>query len=102
MHHACARCGQVFERGESSDFWVGAYLINLVVAETTAVLLAGALWFIYGSRMSFNILWGASVALAILMPVIFFPFSRTLWLAFDLHFRPSERGDVGIGPGNGR
>jgi len=44
----------------------------------------------------------ASVALAILMPVLFFPFSRTLWLAFDLHFRPSERGDVRTGPGNGR
>lgn len=94
MHESCERCGQVFERGESSDFWVGAYLINLVVAESTAVLLAGALWFIHGSRMSFNVLWGASTVLAIVMPVVFYPFSRTLWLAFDLHFRPSERGDL--------
>lgn len=101
MHEACARCGQLFERGESSDFWVGAYLINLVMAECTAVLLGGVMWLVFGSRMSFNLLWAASIALAILMPVMFYPFSRTLWLAFDLHFRPSERGDVRAGPGGG-
>lgn len=94
MREACARCGQVFERGESSDFWVGAYLINLVVAETAAVLLAALLWVWLGDRLTFNALWAASMALAILMPVLFYPFSRTVWLAIDLHFRPSERGDV--------
>lgn len=99
MHEACARCGQRFERGESSDFWVGAYLINLAVAETSAVLMAGVLWLALSSRLSFNVLWGASVSLAIIIPVMFYPFSRTLWLAFDLHFRPSERGDVRAGPG---
>ena len=41
MRHACPTCGQVFERGESSDFWIGAYLINLVVAELSAVVIAG-------------------------------------------------------------
>ncbi|MDB4879410.1 MAG: putative rane protein [Gemmatimonadetes bacterium] len=93
MHEACASCGQVFERGESSDFWVGAYLINLVVAELAAVLLGAVMWLTAGRRVPFNVLWGASMALAILMPIVFYPFSRTLWLAFDLHFRPSERGD---------
>lgn len=92
--HACASCGQVFERGEDSDFWIGAYLINLVVAESSAVLIAAAMWLTFGARVSFNVLWGASMALAIIMPVLFYPFSRTLWLAFDLHFRPAERGDV--------
>jgi len=93
MRHACPTCGQVFERGESSDFWIGAYLINLVVAETSAVVIAGIMWMVLGSRVSFNVLWGASMALAILMPVLFYPFSRDLWLALDLHFRPEETGD---------
>lgn len=95
MKHACPTCGQVFERGESHDFFIGAYLINLVVAESTAVVVAAVMWIALGSRVSFNVLWGASMALAVIMPVIFYPFSRELWLAFDLHFRPTEAGDMG-------
>jgi uncharacterized protein (DUF983 family) len=94
MKHACPTCGQVFERGESHDFFIGAYLINLVVAETTAVIAAAVMWIVLGSRVSFNVLWGASMALAVLVPVLFYPFSRELWLAFDLYFRPEEAGDV--------
>jgi Uncharacterized protein conserved in bacteria len=95
MKHACPTCGQVFERGESHDFFIGAYLINLVVAESTAVIVAAVMWIALGSRVSFNVLWGASMALAVVMPVIFYPFSRELWLAFDLYFRPTEAGDMG-------
>jgi uncharacterized protein (DUF983 family) len=94
MRHACPTCGQVLERGESSDFWVGAYLINLVVAELMAVAIAAALWLTLWPRVSFNVLWGASMALAIIMPIAFYPFARDLWLAWDLHFRPHEEGDV--------
>lgn len=93
MHDACAQCGQVFERGESSDFWVGAYLINLVVAESSALVIAATLWLLLGARVSFNVLWGASMVLTIVMPFVFYPFSRTLWLAVDLHIRPRETGD---------
>jgi uncharacterized protein (DUF983 family) len=94
MKHACPVCGQVFERGESQDFFIGAYLINLVVAESTAIVVAAAMWITLGSRVSFNVLWGASMALAVIMPVVFYPFSRELWLALDLYFRPREAGDV--------
>ena len=94
MKHACPSCGQVLERGESRDFWIGAYLINLVVAELVAVLIAAALWVGLWPRVSFNFLWGASMLLAVVMPIAFYPFSRDLWLAVDLHFRPHEAGDV--------
>ncbi|HEV8363100.1 MAG TPA: hypothetical protein VGQ52_06255 [Gemmatimonadaceae bacterium] len=33
------------------------------------------------------------VTLAALTPVLSYPFSRTVWLAWDLTFRPSEPGD---------
>jgi uncharacterized protein (DUF983 family) len=92
--HACPTCGQVFERGESPDFWVGAYLINLVVAELMAVIIAAIVWIATWPRVSFNVLWGISMALAIVMPILFYPFARQLWLALDLHFRPREEGDV--------
>jgi uncharacterized protein (DUF983 family) len=94
MKHACPTCGQVLERGESSDFWVGAYLINLVIAEMMAVGIAAVLWLTMWPRLSFNVLWAASMALAVIMPVVFYPFARDLWLAWDLYFRPHEEGDV--------
>jgi hypothetical protein len=31
--------------------------------------------------------------LAVAFPILLFPFSRTLWLAWDLSFRPREEGD---------
>jgi uncharacterized protein (DUF983 family) len=99
MKHACPVCGLVFERGESHDFFIGAYLINLVVAESAAVLVAAVMWLTLGSRVSFNVLWGASMVLAVVMPAIFYPFARELWLAIDLYFRPSEAGDAGGGQG---
>ncbi len=33
------------------------------------------------------------IALAVFMPVAFYPFSRTSWLAWDVSFRPTEPGD---------
>ena len=33
-------------------------------------------------------LWERGVALMILFPVFFYPFSKTIFLAFDLFFRP--------------
>lgn len=96
MTRACPRCGLVLERGESSDFWVGAYLINLVVAEVLAVVVAGALWIALRDRLSFNALWAMSMVVAVVMPIVFYPFARDLWLAIDLHFRPHEAGDADV------
>lgn len=93
MKHACPTCGQVLERGESSDFWIGAYLVNLVVAELAAVIVAAVMWFAMWERLTFNELWAASMVLAVVMPILFYPFARDLWLAWDLHFRPTEAGD---------
>jgi hypothetical protein len=91
MNERCPRCGLALERGEHHDFWLGAYAINLVIAEGSAAIIAFIiLWRTWpGTRLSQS----AAIAMAILMPILFYPFSRTLWLAFDLHFRPSEAGD---------
>jgi hypothetical protein len=35
-----------------------------------------------------------AAVLCVALPFLFFPFSRTLWLAWDLSFRPVEPGDV--------
>jgi uncharacterized protein (DUF983 family) len=87
----CPSCGLALGRGEDADYWLGAYAINLVVAEGLAavigILVLRATW-----PESTKALIVATV-LAIALPVLFFPFSRVLWLAWDLSFRPREEGD---------
>jgi uncharacterized protein (DUF983 family) len=91
LKERCPTCGLALQRGEDSDFWLGAYAINLVVAESLAVIVGlivlRATWPAYRAAQ-----WTAIVG-AVLLPLVFFPFSRTLWLAWDLSFRPREEGD---------
>jgi O-antigen ligase len=82
------------ERGEASDFWIGAYVFNLTIGELLAIGIP-ILWVISTWP---DPPWGGVEALAavlcVVLPIVFFPFSRTLWLAWDLSFRPSEPGDA--------
>lgn len=95
MRDHCPGCGLALERGESSDFWIGAYVFNLAGGEMLAIGIP-VVWVIAASP---NPPWGRiqalAIVLAVVMPLLLFPFSRTLWLAWDLSFRPSEPGDIG-------
>ena len=96
MNKQCSVCGLEFERGESEDFWLGAYVFNLVAGEVTAIVIP-VVWMIWTAP---NQPWTAieilTCTLAVAMPFVFFPFSRTLWLAWDLSFRPIEPGDAAM------
>jgi uncharacterized protein (DUF983 family) len=95
MRDQCPTCGLALERGESSDFWIGAYVFNLAGGELLAIGIP-IIWLIKSSP---NPPWGRiqalAIVLAVVMPLLLFPFSRTLWLAWDLSFRPFEPGDIG-------
>jgi uncharacterized protein (DUF983 family) len=90
----CPQCGLALERGERSDFWIGAYVFNLVVGEVLAIGIP-IVWMIMSAP---NQPWTAievvGAILCVALPLAFFPFSRTLWLAWDLSFRPIEPGDA--------
>jgi uncharacterized protein (DUF983 family) len=94
MKHACPSCGLVLERGESEDYWLGAYMFNLVAAEIISVAIAVLLIIVSWPNVPWNVAWAGSIILAVVMPFVFFPFARALWLAFDLMFRRHEEGDV--------
>jgi len=87
----CPVCGLALQRGEDQDFWLGAYAINLVAAEGVAAVVALiVLWATWPRSAPAQ--W-TGILLAIAMPFLFYPFSRLIWLAADLHFRPGEAGD---------
>lgn len=89
----CPTCGLMLERGESSDYWIGAYTINFVVAELVVVALIVGLILATLPAVPWGLVQVGGAAAAAAMPLLFFPFSRTLWLALDLAVRPREPGD---------
>jgi hypothetical protein len=93
MRDRCPTCGLALERGETSDFWIGAYVFNLAAGELIAVGIP-LIWVILTwPNPSWTGVEVLALVLAVALPFAFFPFSRTLWLAWDLSFRPSEPGD---------
>lgn len=89
MVDACPRCGLRFER--ENDFFLGAYVINLAVTE--GLLLIGLFVFILvavGGDADVPLVPVLVVAglMAVGGPLLFFPYSRTIWAAIDLAMRP--------------
>lgn len=83
----CPVCGLRLDRGEN-DYFIGAYMLNLVAAELIlAVGLVSVLLATWPAPPWDAIQYGG-VALMLLMPLVTYPFSELLWLAFDLAFRP--------------
>jgi uncharacterized protein (DUF983 family) len=90
LRERCPTCSVTFEREEG--YFLGAYAINLIVAEFIGLGLAIFLLFKTGLR-ELDLIWqeGIAVALAVAFPLILFPFSRTVWIALDLVLHPPVR-----------
>lgn len=90
MHERCPRCGLELERGEKQDYWLGGMMFNIVLSEAVAVVVVASAVLLTWPRVPWNGIWAGAIALMVLAPVALFPVSRTLWLAFDLLFRPKH------------
>jgi uncharacterized protein (DUF983 family) len=87
----CPTCGLALQRGEDHDFWLGAFAINLVIAEGLAAIIG--IIVLRRTWPEYTMALAVATVLAIVMPLLFFPWSRMIWLAWDLSFRPVEEGD---------
>jgi len=93
LRRFCPSCGLRFERGEP-DYFLGAYLLNLVTAELVFALgFAGVLIATWPSP-PWEVLEYVCAAGVVITPIVFYPFSKTLWLAIDLALRPPTARDV--------
>jgi len=89
LRRSCDRCGFVAHRDEP-DYFIGAYLVNLIVAElVVAVLCALIVFGTWPTTPWTAVLWVGAAA-AILAPLLFYPMTVTLWLAVDVYFRPER------------
>jgi hypothetical protein len=76
------------ERGEQG-YQVGSYMFAIIAAELVfAAVFLGVLLATWPDPPWDLLLYGG-MALMLVVPFLFFPFSKTLFLAFDLTFRPA-------------
>ena len=94
MKARCPRCGYRFEREEG--FFLGAYVINLAISEIVvgAIFVALIVQEVRGGSVSLVPWLVAGGAVQIAVPVLFYPFSKTIWAALDLVMRPLDPGEV--------
>ena len=80
LKERCPRCNTLFEREDG--YFVGGYAVNLIVAEFLAFGIVLVL--ILFADLSVLQLQITGALLALGLPILFFPFSRTVWIALDL------------------
>lgn len=91
-HDHCPACGLHFDRREPG-YVVGSYMFNIIAAELIfAAIFVGVLVATWPDA-PWTLLQYGGAALMILLPVLFYPFAKTIFLAFDLVFRPAGSED---------
>ena len=88
----CPRCGMCFEREEG--FFLGAFVVNFGV-----MLISLALFITIGVAVTLPDpsaigLAAGGMLVGTLVPIAFYPFSRTFWSAIDLWMKPLEPDEV--------
>lgn len=88
MRERCPSCGLHLQRGEEG-YLVGAQMFNIIASELAfAAVFVGTMVATWPTP-PWNLLLYGGMALMVVMPLVFYPFSKTIFLAFDLFFRPA-------------
>ncbi len=90
LQPACAGCGLAFDRDEH-DYFLGALAVNLLLTLIAWVATFLACVLATRPQVDWTLALYVSVAAMVVTPVALYPFSRLLWLAGDLGFRPRAR-----------
>jgi uncharacterized protein (DUF983 family) len=91
MVDRCPRCGYTFAREEG--FFLGAFVINFGITIAGLGVIMGVLIAVLaggGTSRDIAVVAVAAIAEAIVVPVVFYPFSKTLWAAIDMAMHRGE------------
>jgi len=86
----CPSCGLELNR-EESGYSLGGFWLNMLFAEGTTAVLFIITLLVTWPDPPWTLLQYGLPSLALLTPVLFYPFSKTLFLALDLAVRPASR-----------
>lgn len=91
MEERCPQCDLRFERTEG--YWTGSMALNLVVTEV--VFVAVLVLTIIGTspEPNWGLVLGLSLASNLVVPILFFPASRLLWVTIERRMHAGETAD---------
>ena len=96
LKERCPTCGYKIDREANGGFQLGGYVMNVVIGEgmLAIYLLVFAARVIAHPDMQIRPWLAGAIALALIPPALFFPMSRTTWMAVDLQMHPLEPYEV--------
>ena len=96
LQHRCPTCELVLDRGES-DYFLGAYLVNLVAVELILTAIMVAIGIATAPDVPWTLLTWGGVAFALVAATGCYPLTKVLWLAFDVILRPVTAEELALG-----
>ena len=91
VRETCLTCGIRLERGEQG-YIVGTYMFNLVASELIFIVVMVT----WGLKTWPDVPWDAmqygGVSMMVLLPILFYPFARSLFFSAHLYIHP--KGDT--------
>ena len=93
MVDACPGCGLRLEEREEGYF-TGAIVTNYFIAIGWFVVLMVVTMILSQSIPLWGVLQWGSIAIAVASPLVFWPFSKTLWVALDISLHPVRPEDI--------
>ncbi|MFZ0015650.1 MAG: DUF983 domain-containing protein [Acidimicrobiia bacterium] len=88
MTENCSRCGLKFER--EPGYWVGAVTINTVVIFITFLVVFTTLVLATWPDVPWPVVFAVTLVANVVIPIVFYPISKTLWLALEMSWHPLE------------
>ena len=93
LRQRCPECGLWLERGEG-DYYLGAYMVALMAVEGLFAIGFVLILVITWPDPPWEVIqWGGALVLAAGV-IVCYPYSKTIWLAIDLMFRPVTLDDL--------
>ena len=92
MKESCATCGHQFER--EPGYWVGAVIINTTVIFATFLLVFGGLVLATWPDVPWTTVLIVTAVANVVVPIVFYPLSKTIWMALELSWHPLEDGEL--------
>ena len=93
MRERCGRCGLRIERGEH-DYWIGSMMFNLVLSELIFAAVFVVVLIARWPNVPWDTMQWAAPLMMLIAPAVLFPFSKLVWLAFDLMLRPMTAAEL--------
>jgi uncharacterized protein (DUF983 family) len=92
LNDDCTNCGLHFEREEG--YWVGALIINTSITFGTFILIFVGGILLTWPDVPWALLMVLTVGINLILPIVFYPQSKTIWSALEMSWHPLEEKEI--------